>query len=64
MLDDIFFTVVFFESLASQGFEKNSSQNALLVAFSVVIVYQCPPWKALAVDNGNDYHLLQDVDGG
>jgi hypothetical protein len=22
------------------------------------------PWEALAVDTGNGYHLLQDVDGG
>jgi hypothetical protein len=38
MLDDIFFTVVFFEYLAAQGSKKISSRNALLVAHPVVIV--------------------------
>jgi hypothetical protein len=65
MLDDIFFTVVFFESLASQGNKKNSSRNALLVARLVVIVFTIvAPCEVLAVDVGNGYHLLQDIDGG
>jgi hypothetical protein len=43
MLDDIFFTVVFLESLASQGFEKKISQNALLVARPTVMIYHSGP---------------------
>jgi hypothetical protein len=69
MLDDIFFTVVFFESLASQGSEKISSRNALLVAHLICSTpnsdsLPVAPWEALAVDTGNGYHLLHDVDGG
>jgi hypothetical protein len=58
MLDDIFFTVVFFKSLASQGSEKSFLRNALLVAHLVVIVYHSSPWEVLVVDTGNGYHLL------
>jgi hypothetical protein len=47
MLNDIFFMVVFSKSLASQGSEKEFSQNALLVARPVVIVYQSPPGRRL-----------------
>jgi hypothetical protein len=43
MLDDIFFAVVFFKSLASQGSEKSFLRNALLVAHLVVIVYHSSP---------------------
>jgi hypothetical protein len=65
MLDDIFFMVAFFESLASQGPEKISSRNALLVARPIVIVFTTvAPWDVLAVDIGNNYQLLQDVNDG
>jgi hypothetical protein len=45
MLNDIFFTVFLFESLALQGSEKSYSPKALLVAHPVVIVYQWPPGR-------------------
>jgi hypothetical protein len=39
--------------------------QAFLVAHPVVIVFTTVAlWEVLAVDTGNGYHLLQDVDGG
>jgi hypothetical protein len=62
MLDDIFFMVVFFESLASQGSEKISSQNALLAARLVVIVFTTvAPCEALAAATTE---VEKDIDGG
>jgi hypothetical protein len=54
MLDDIFFTVVYFESLASQRSEKNSSRNALLVACPVVIVFG--PFEETAGGSDSGHH--------
>jgi hypothetical protein len=28
-----------------------------------VVVFTSSPWEALVEDTGNDYHLLQDIDG-
>jgi hypothetical protein len=62
MLDDIIFTVFFFESLASQGFKKKFLAKGLVCSTPGSDGLPVPPWEALAVDTGNVYHLLQDID--
>jgi hypothetical protein len=64
MLNDIFFTVFLFESLALQGSEKKLLAKGLACSTPSSDSLPVPPWEALAVDTGNGYHLLQDIDGG
>jgi hypothetical protein len=65
MLDDIFFMVVFFKSLASQGSKKKFLTKCLACSTpSSDSVYHSAPWEVLIVDTGNGYHLLHHVDGG
>jgi hypothetical protein len=62
MLDDIFFTVVFFESLASQGSKKKFLTKCLTCSMPSSDSLPVAPWEVLAVNTDNGYHLLQDID--
>jgi hypothetical protein len=57
-------TVVFSGSLAAQRPKKTLQKNDLLVGCVVMVVcIVVPPWRHCQ-KSGNDYHLVQDVDGG
>jgi hypothetical protein len=60
LLNVAFFAIVFSESLASQGLQKNYlRRNVLFVVHTVAIVSTTvAPWDVLPEDAGNDYHLL------